>query len=222
MSKTYWHFAKIENGNPVMRDGTIIEIGKEYHVEKAELCESGYHGSARIIDALQHAPGPWISKRIITGDIKKGKDKVCGKRCIHTKGFDATEILRKFTCMCALDVIHLWDAPTIVIKYLKTGDKSIRSDAWAAAVRNTASAAASTARDAARAAADAARWDTVSAASGATLNAARATAWDTVRDDAWDAARGATWNAVRDDVMGRQNRRLTRMINKALKEVDDE
>ena len=44
--------------------------------------------------------------------------------------------------MCALDVIHLWNPPSIVIEYLKTGDEKIRAAA----------------SDAARAAARAATW----------------------------------------------------------------
>ena len=49
--------------------------------------------------------------------------------------------IRRFACDCALDVIHLWDAPPIVKKYLETGDEKIRAAArdaawdaaWAAA-----------------------------------------------------------------------------------------
>jgi hypothetical protein len=36
---------------------------------------------------------------------------------------------REFSRRCALDVIHLWEAPDIVKKYLKTGDEDIREAA---------------------------------------------------------------------------------------------
>ena len=45
-------------------------------------------------------------------------------------------MLRKFARLCALDVIDCWDAPDVVIEYLKTGDEFIRNAArdavWAA------------------------------------------------------------------------------------------
>ena len=41
--------------------------------------------------------------------------------------------IRRFACDCALDVIHLWDAPPIVKKYLETGDEKLRDAAWDAA-----------------------------------------------------------------------------------------
>ena len=171
---TYWHFAEIDDkARPVMRDGTLIKPGKKYETGVAQLCVSGYHGSERVIDALHYAPGPWVSKRTITGTIVRGDDKLCGTECVHSEGIDATEVLRKFARMCALDVIDKWDAPEVVVRYLKTGDESIR--------------------DAARAAA----WAAADAA------------------DAADAARDAAWDAARDA----QNKRLTRMLNKAMKEA---
>lgn len=39
-----------------------------------------------------------------------------------------------FVRMCALRVIHLWDAPEIVIRYLNTGDESIRDEAHCSAL----------------------------------------------------------------------------------------
>ena len=148
---TYWHFAEIDDkARPVMRDGTLIKPGKKYETGVAQLCVSGYHGSERVIDALHYAPGPWVSKRTITGTIVRGDDKLCGTECVHSEGIDATEVLRKFARMCALDVIDKWDAPEVVVRYLKTGDESIRDAAWAAAW--------AAARDAARDAASAAAW----------------------------------------------------------------
>jgi len=46
---------------------------------------------------------------------------------------DAEKILQKFTRMCALDVVDLWDAPDVVAKYLKTGNGSLGQAAWIAA-----------------------------------------------------------------------------------------
>ena len=69
--------------------------------------------------------------------------------------------IRRFARECALDVIHLWDAPPIVKKYLETGDEKLRAAAWAAAW-------------AARAAARAAAW---AAGDARAAGAARAAAW---------------------------------------------
>jgi hypothetical protein len=44
------------------------------------------------------------------------------------------ETLREFARWCALQVVHLWDAPEIVIEYLQTGDEELMvAAAYAAA-----------------------------------------------------------------------------------------
>ncbi len=92
---TYWHFSAMVDGKPVMRGGTTIEIGKWYTVPEARMCETGFHGSRRAIDALYYAPGSWVSKRkILVTDTQD--DKVVGTECVHLAGIDATEALRKF------------------------------------------------------------------------------------------------------------------------------
>ena len=145
----YWHFAKIKDGQPVMRNGKLIEIGKTYRVIKNKLCEYGFHGSKNILDALKYAPGEWLSIRKITGNVLIGDDKVCGKKCVHVIGFDATDILREFARKCALDDIHLWDAPAIVKEYLETGKDELRAAAYSAAYSAACSAAYSAAYSAA-------------------------------------------------------------------------
>ena len=70
-------------------------------------------------------------------------------------GVDVMELLRYFARTQALSVVHLWDAPDIVLDYLMMDDENIR-----AAARNAAWAAAwAAARNAAWAAAWAAAWD---------------------------------------------------------------
>jgi hypothetical protein len=229
----------MEEGKPIMRDGTVIEEGKEYHVDEAVLCRTGYHGSERILDALKYAPGPWISKRIITGKIDRKEDKICGTKCVHTIGFNATDVLRKVARLCALDVIHLWDAPDVVVKYLKTGDENIRAAAWAAALDTawdavwdaTRAAALASARDAAWAAAQTVAWN---AARDAAWNATLATARNATLAAGWKATLAATlnairnaaldtaWDTARDTTEVKQNRRLTRMVKRQLKSLQGE
>jgi hypothetical protein len=98
---------------------------------------------------------------------------------------DGERVLREFARKCALDVIHLWDAPEVVKKYLETGDWRLRSAAKAAS--------AAWAADAAKAAS--AAWAASAASTESAVRAARA-----VR--AVDAARAA------------QNKLLTEMVEK--------
>jgi len=118
------------------------------HKVKCEpiICESGLHGSKRIIDALEYAPEAFVWRVELAGDMAHSEDKTSATERKYLWGYDATNVLRKFARLCALDVIHLWDAPQIVKEYLTTGDEKIRDAAWAAA----RDAARNPARDAAR------------------------------------------------------------------------
>ena len=135
-------------------DNRKITIGKTHKV-KSEIipCKNGLHLSKRIIDAQFYAPGHVIYRVVGSGVIVPHGDPIdkyaCSERTYIAGGIDIEDTLRLFARKCALDVIHLWDPPKIVVRYLKTGDESIREAAGAAAMD---------AGDAARAAAEAA-WD---------------------------------------------------------------
>jgi hypothetical protein len=232
MSKA-WHFVSdtLRDGRPVPADGEVL-----VHKGPLKLCASGLHASKNILDALQYAPGSIICRVEVGGEIIHGCDKlVCSERTILWRA-SGEQVLGQFARMCALDVLHLWDAPDIVVQYLKTGDESIR-----AAARDASDAA-----DAAGSAIGAAAWaatrDAAWAAARATArDAARATArdaaWAAARDAARDAARAAgraagglagraadrdaTWAVVeaaaaaRDAAGAKQSRRLARMVRAA-------
>ena len=150
-------------------DNRKIVIGKTHKV-KGEIipCKHGLHLSKRIIDALKYAPGPVIYRVVGSGTIVPHGNPIdkyaCSERTYFAGGIDISDILRLFARRCALDVIHLWKAPDVVVQYLKTGDESLRDAAGSAA----------------RAAAWAAAWD-----------AARDAAWDAATSAAGDAARDA-------------------------------
>ena len=203
-------------------DNRKIKLNKT-HTVKGEIipCENGLHLSKKIIDALDYAKGSIIYRVLGHGTVITHGDPVdkyaCSKRTYLLGGINVEDTLRKFSRMCALDVIHLWNAPDIVVEYLKTGEPDIRAAArdaaWAAA-RDAAwdaawAAARDTARAAARDAAWAAAWNTARAAA---RDAAWAAAWNTARDAAWAAARAAAWAAAR----AAQNRRLHRMVLRKL------
>ena len=184
-----WHFTD----GMFLRDGQPLVVGKTYtYAGWVKLCESGLHASKRPIDALQYAPGNVVSRVECGGEMLNGDDKlVCTERTVLW-AYDAEKVLRHFARLCALDVIHLWDAPEIVVQYLRTGDEDMRAAARGAGAAAWAAGAA--AWDAAGGAAWAAAWDAAGGGVGAAAAAARAAG--AARDAAWDA----------------QNKRLVRML----------
>jgi len=208
----YWHFAQVDKDGTTRLgydDNREIKVGETLRVEGAPiLCKHGLHASAKLWDALGYANGERLALCRVTlgGTVLHDDDKsVANERTVGTMlDADATEkLLRDFARWCALQVIHLWDAPDIVRQYLETGDESLRAAAWAAA-RDAAwaaarSAARAAARDAAGDAAGAAARDAARAAArAAARSAARAAARAAARDAAGDAAGAAARDAARD------------------------
>ena len=125
-----WHFVdeKLRDGRPVPPDGTWLK-----HDGELVMCESGLHASKRLIDALKYAPGNTICRVKVGGDIVEDDDKlVASKRKIMWR-IDGEQVLRAFARWCALQVVHLWDAPDVVIEYLTTGNEEIEDAASCAA-----------------------------------------------------------------------------------------
>ena len=188
-------------------------------------------------DALMSQGGPHTTRfpcRII------GRDDQGDLRCAPGKptiDYDATEVLRSFARKCALDVVHLWKAPPVVKRYLRTGNPKFR-----VAARNAAEAAAeAVAQDIARAMAEATvgatawattTWDAVWGAAVATAEATTrgtagavaagvaartAVAAEGAAEGATETAAGATagataGGAAKDAARARQSRRLARML----------
>lgn len=127
-----WHFCaepRLANG-----DGRPVVVGEWLEVEPPIVpCERGLHLSVRAIDALQYAPGAMVQRVAADGVIVEHGTPVdklaCSRRrCLWIA--DATRTLREFARSCALDVIHAWNAPEAVRRYLETGDESLRAAAW--------------------------------------------------------------------------------------------
>ena len=185
-----YHFVgdKLRDGRPVPPVGEWL-----VHDGPMVMCKSGLHASRHPFDALTYAPGPILCLVDCDEIAAEDADKlVCRRRRIVAR-FDATTILRAFARRCALEVIHLWQAPQVVRKYLTTGDESLRADAARAA-----------AWDVAYAVSDAARY----AASAAVSDAA---ASDAARDAAWDAAYAVS-DAARAAERAAQRERFARLI----------
>ena len=183
-----WHFVgdKLGDGRPVPEDGVWLE-----HTGPLVMCSSGLHFSRHPFDALTYAPGSTLCLVEIGGEIiePKGDNKgICSRRKIVKRG-DMTELLRYFSRQQALSVVHLWDAPDVVLDYLMTGYESARD-----AARDATWAAAWATADAA-AAVDAATWAAADAADAAAARdaaeAANAAAAAAAAADAADAAAAA-------------------------------
>ena len=125
-------------------DNRKIVIGRTHKVKgNITPCVYGLHLSPKILDALHYAPGPVIYKVRGSGIIVPHGNPVdkyaCSERTYLQGRIDISDILRKFARLCALDVVHLWDCPDVVLRYLKTGDESLRDAArgaaWAAACK---------------------------------------------------------------------------------------
>lgn len=100
-----WHFCAMQEGKSILRDGSVLEIGRTYeHTGKLRMCESGYHDSERVIDALNYALGPYLCRTISSAD-KRDTDKRVSRYRVALAGMDATEILHTFAvriAYCAL------------------------------------------------------------------------------------------------------------------------
>ena len=143
-----WHFVgeTLRDGQPVPANGEWLE-----HEGELVMCAAGLHASTHVGDALEYAPGNILCRVRLGGKIIEGADKMVGSRRKIIWRVDAAPVLRAFGRWCALRVLHLWEAPDVVIRYLRTGNEDMR-----AAARDAAWAAA---RDAASDAAWAAAWD---------------------------------------------------------------
>jgi len=182
-----WHFVgeTLRDGREIPADGAILT-----HVGPVIPCQRGLHASERLIDALQYAPGHTLCRVECWGDIEHdADDKLAARNRRILWRIDAEQVLRAFARRCALDVIHLWDAPDVVREYLETGNEALRDAARAAAGAAARAAAGAAAGAAARATARAAAWDAACAA-------ARAAAWDAARAAACAAACAAAGYAA--------------------------
>ena len=178
-----WHFTGRK-----LRDGSQIPAQGEWlvHDGRVKMCSSGLHASRKVIDALAYAPEQTLHRVRLRGIADEEDDKLVAneRKIIWTIDGDTMDgILREFSRWCALQVIHLWDAPDVVVQYLKTGDESIRD-----AARDAAWAAA-------RAAARAAAWD-----------AAWDVAWASASDAAWASALDKSNRRLTSMVMAEKKR----------------
>lgn len=115
-------------------DGRKIIVGETHAVDcEPILCGQGLHASKEPFDALQYAKGKYLYKVELSGRIVEGDNKVVATHRKYIKCIDAEDLLRYFARQQALSVVHLWDAPDVVVEYLTSGGESLRVAAWVAA-----------------------------------------------------------------------------------------
>lgn len=103
-----WHFTD----GLRLRDGQPLEVGKTYtHNGEVKICESGYHASERLIDALKYAPGAQVSRVECWGSVKTEDDKLVARNRKVLWTLDATMILHEFACRVAEQTLAKIDNP---------------------------------------------------------------------------------------------------------------
>ena len=177
-----WHFAadKLHDGSTLPQPGYAAP-----EISNPVPCERGYHGSERLYDALQYAPGTNLCQRELGGTIiphGNPVDKLCASTYTQVTPYvDVRDLLVRFARHCALLALRV-DAPAA----LRVAGLHQHADKLAALPDDCDLTAAETAARAAWAARAAAR-------------AARAAAGAAAGDVAWAAA-GAAWAARETDL----------------------
>jgi len=69
---------------------------------KLSLCRGGFHACERVLDALDYAPGPYVAKVRLSGELIKENKKACAlERTPLTEYIDVSKVLHEFACWCA-------------------------------------------------------------------------------------------------------------------------
>jgi len=136
-----YHFTtdKLRDGRPIPKIGVPL-----IHDGPIIPCHQGLHASEHPFDALQFAPGNLLHLVELDGDlIAHGNpcNKWIGRTRTIIQTIDATVLLRRFAKDQALSVIHLWDAPQVVIDYLNADADCADADAAAHAAARAAARA---------------------------------------------------------------------------------
>ncbi len=121
-----YHFTsdKLRDGRPIPAVGKWLE-------EKGEIviCQSGLHASRTPFQALSFAPGFLLHRVEVFGIVTEIDDKLVARKRKILATIDAKEIILSFARKQALSVIHLFDCPPVLKKWLETGDPKIQKAA---------------------------------------------------------------------------------------------
>jgi len=181
-------------------DGRKPRLRSTHTIEgEPKLCKHGLHASTNPLDALRFAGSAELYLVELWGEVKTGEDKLCASNRKYLRRANVEGLLRRFACRQAMINIEKIRPHCstrdfdLIILWLSTQDKNIRSAAWSAAESAARSAAESAAWSAAWVAAESAA---ESAAWSAAWSAARSAAWSAARSAARSAAESAAWVAA--------------------------
>ena len=218
-----WHFLNWDaRGQVILRDGSPVpKAGETLKVEGPIIpCSHGLHASVNPLDACGFAPGSYITRVRLSGEIvAHGEDKHAASERTILYGFEASKVLRLFACWCIrntklADGRTVWDLLTDERsrKAVETAERFANGNATKAELDAAWDDARAAAWDDARAAARAAAWDDA-------RDAARAAAWAAARDDARDAVRAAAWAAARAAARDDASKQLQKMLTDEAKNL---
>jgi len=215
----HFHNGKtLRDGRPLPDRGVWL-----VHNGPVVLCQNGFHQSRHPWDALQYAPGNYLSKTVLRGDIIEGEDKDVGRERMIVATVNAERLLHEYGCWCAEQCLPVWEAwaagredaddPRKAIEAKRAWLRGEISDEELSAARSAASAACSAARSvaysayiaaysaahSARSAAYSARSDAYSAAYSAADSAARSAAYSAY--SAYSAAYSAAFEQQREKLL---------------------
>ena len=119
-----------------LRDGQPLVVGKLYkHDGPLVMCESGYHASVDIVDALGYAPGFTVSRVECSGEIESQDDKmVCTRRKVLWT-VNARRAVLAWSVRVATDTVKA------VKKVYKDKAWNVWADLWISGKDRTAAAA---------------------------------------------------------------------------------
>jgi len=132
--KAYW-FSK--DGRPMQgRSHIIYMVGNSYTEGGIIIpCENGLHASVDPFDALVYSFYPSTLDIVELDGTIVGHgtpvNKYAASQRRHLDRIPVPPLLKEFARWCALQVIHLWECPDIVKRYLETGDDSLANAAEA-------------------------------------------------------------------------------------------
>ena len=177
-----WHFTD----GMTLRDGQPLVVGKTYrHEGDVEICESGYHASRRLFDALRWAPGTQLSRVECWGDLKEEEDKLVAKNRKVLWTLDVAMILHELAYRVAeIALSKIKDADPRSFAAIEAKRKWMRGEITD---------------------------DELDAAGSAAWLAARSAERDAAESAVWSAA----WSAARSVIESDFNAQLEAMVNEA-------
>jgi hypothetical protein len=126
-----WHLSSIDC---ISQYGKNMVVGETHKIDgEPVMHRHGYHAFPNLINAINGASGPIIWKVDLGGTTIEGHNRLVAQECTYLWKVDGSLILRKFASQCALEVTNKWQAPEVVIKFLKARKDILRLEAWYAA-----------------------------------------------------------------------------------------